>query len=166
MENSNKVPIDSRDIESATKEVVIFLPGIKAVSRNDTTGHYFNYRRELKKAQTWMRVYGKAKEFHFQGMIDVLIEAYYDCTGRMKPADTPNIDDKIFTDILNRYVLQMQPTMEGRKKIRIEQPVWFIEDDSPTYLRYVTKRAVPSDHFAVRITITEVKTDINNQIDS
>lgn len=131
-------------------QVVIELPGIKAVSRNETTGHFFNYKKRLNEAEAWTWAFGKAKEYHFTGLVDVLIEAYYNAKGRSQAADTPNIDDKIFTDILIRY---------KRQKVGspIERKVWWLEDDSPTYLRFVQKRSYRSDHYKVVITITEVE---------
>lgn len=131
-------------------QVTIELPGIKAVSRNETTGHFFHYKQRLNEAEEWAWAFGKSKEYHFKGPVDVLIEAYYNATGRNKAADTPNIDDKIFTDILNRYKRQ-------KKGSPIERKVWWIEDDSPTYLRQVIKRAIRSDHYKVVITIMEVE---------
>lgn len=130
-------------------KIVIELPGIKAVSRNETGGHYFAYRSRLNEAEQWMLTYGKKYEYHFTKLVDVLIEAHYDCRGRKKLSDTPNIDDKIFTDILNRW-------KPSRELGRIERTVWFIEDDSPKYLRFVKKQAIESDHFKVVITISEV----------
>lgn len=149
------------------KTVTIELPGIKAVSRNETTGHYFSYRTRLNEAENWMLLYGKPYEYHFAGPVDVSIEAYYDTTLKevnilrgkragtrvkrwQKVADTPNIDDKIFTDILVRH-------KPNKKHGPIERRVWFIEDDSPLYLRTVTKRAIASDHYKVLIIISEVK---------
>ncbi len=114
-------------------QLIIELPGIKAVSRNETTGHFINYQRQLIKAEQWMKAYGKRHEYHFEKQVDVLIEAFYDCRGRNKIADTPNIDDKIFTDTLNRW-----KTMKVVGKLmRVERSPWFIEDDNPTYLRDV-----------------------------
>lgn len=140
---------DGPILRTHAHSVVIDLPDIKAVSRNDTTGHYFKYQSQLRKAENWTHMFAKAVEYHFPGQVDVLIEAWYDTRGRHKAADTPNIDDKIFTDILNRYKVH-------KKVGRVQRGVWFIEDDNPTYLRYVTKRSIPSDHYAVRVTITEV----------
>lgn len=136
------------------KQIIIELPGIKAVSRNDTTGHFINYYNRLTEAEQWMFTYGKHKEYHFENQVDVLIEAYYDTRGHKKCADTPNIDDKIFTDILIRYKSIKDKTLGI---VRNEKPVWFIEDDQSKYLRYVTKRAYPSDHYKVVITISEVE---------
>lgn len=150
--------------------VVIELPGIKAISRNETTGHFINYQRELIKAEQWMKTFGKRFEHHFEGRVDVLIEAYYDTrlievmikkgarTGKktnawQHAADTPNIDDKIFTDTLNRYKMVK---VHG-KIMRIERSPWFIEDDKPKYLRFVHKESVLSDHYKVVITITEIE---------
>lgn len=133
-------------------KVVIELPGIKAVSRNETTGHFFHYKARLNEAETWAWALGKSKEYHFTGPVDVLIEAYYNATGRSKAADTPNIDDKIFTDILVRYKRQ-------KSGPPIERKVWWIEDDSPTYLRYVKKCAIRSDHYKVVITIEEIENE-------
>lgn len=146
--------------------VVIELPGIQAVSRNETTGHFINYKNVLNMAEQWTNIYAKRVEHHFENQVDVLIEGYFDCrlrnviiqsgkrTGQItrawgKAIDTPNIDDKIFTDILLRY-------KGSREHGRIERPVWFIEDDSPKYLRFVKKISIPSDHYKVVITITEV----------
>lgn len=148
------------------KQVTIVLPEIKAVSRNNTTGHYINYKTVLNTAEAWMGAFGKKYEYHFKGRVDVAITAYYDCRYhdiilkkgkragqrskvRHTAVDSPNIDDKILTDILIRYKQQKQ----GPK---LERSVWFIEDDSPKYLRKVTKQSVPSDKHEVVITITEV----------
>lgn len=132
------------------KQVVIELPGIKAVSRNETTGHFIKYRSQLMRAEQWMFTYGKHKEHHFTGPVDVDVIAFYKTQNRSKCADTPNIDDKIFTDVLVRY---------KRRKIGspLERNVWFIEDDNPKYLRYVRKLSVPADHYKVVIVITEVE---------
>jgi hypothetical protein len=150
------------------KQVEIILPDIKAVSRNETTGQYWKYRNVLKTAEIWMATYGKRFEYHFDKKVDVFIDAYFDT--RVKPvviqkgkrfgqktnikqkaADTPNIDDKIFTDILVRYKQQ------GKKgSTAAERNCWFIEDDNPEYLRYVTKQSIPSDHYTVVIRIVEV----------
>lgn len=111
-----------------------------------------HYYQQLNLAENWCWVFGKAQEHHFTKQVDVLIQAYYDTRGRKKCADTPNIDDKIFTDILIRYKKQGR-----RKKQAVERRVWFIEDDSPEYLRRVVKESIPSDHYKVVITITEVK---------
>lgn len=152
------------------KIVVITLPGIKAVSRNETTGHFIKYQTQLIRAEQWMQTYGKRFEYHFEKRVDVLIQAYYDTrllavsikSGKRKgqltnawkhAADTPNIDDKIFTDILNRY-----KTVKVLGKLqRIERNPWFIEDDKPKYLRFVHKESIMSDHYKVVITITEVE---------
>ena len=131
------------------KQVIIILPGIKAVSRNDTTGHYFRYQKQLRKAEQWMLLFGKRLETHFEYPVDVSIDAYYKVNSRNKIADTPNIDDKIFTDILNRF----KPRKKGPA---IERGVWFIEDDSPKYLRTVIKRSLPGTEYKVVITIREV----------
>lgn len=131
-------------------QVIIELPGIKAISRNDTTGHFIHYHTNLTNAEQWMVTYGKHQEHHFTRPIDVLIEAYYDTRGRNKVADSPNIDDKIFTDILNRW-------KPSRKLGRQERAVWFIEDDNPKYLRNVTKRSYSSDQYKVVITMVEVE---------
>jgi len=130
-------------------QVKIELPDIKAVSRNDTTGHYIKYYQQLTLAEQWMWTFGKRYEHHFEGQVDVIITAYYDTRGNKKCADTPNIDDKIFTDVLIRYKRQ-------KKDKPIERGVWFIEDDNPKYLRSVTKFAIASDHFAVEIVINSV----------
>ncbi len=133
-------------------QVVIELPGIKAVSRNETTGHYFHYKDRLNEAEAWAWAYGKSKEHHFTGQVDVLIEAYYKVGGHSQIADAPNIDDKIFTDILVRW--------KRRKKGKpIERNVWWIEDDKPKYLRFVKKRSIPSTFYRVVITIAEVPYD-------
>lgn len=130
-------------------QVIIELPGIKAVSRNETGGHYFAYRERLMEAEKWMSVYGKAKEYHFTKPVDVLVEAYYKTGGHRKTADTPNIDDKIFTDVLVRWKRQkLGPPIEKR--------VWFIEDDSYKYLRRVVKQAIPADQYKVVLTIEEI----------
>lgn len=132
-------------------KIKIELPDIKAVSRNDTTGHYFKYQKQLARAEKWMIAYGKRFEYHFTNPVDVLIEAYYKTQSRFKCADTPNIDDKIFTDILNHW----KPKKNGPA---IERKVWFIEDDNPKYLRFVVKKAIPANEYKVVITIKEVET--------
>lgn len=131
------------------KSVTIELPGIKAVSRNQTTGHFIHYYQQLTKAEQWMLLFGKRFEHHFERPVDVYITAYYDTRGNKKCADAPNIDDKIFTDVLIRWKKQ------GRGKA-IERPVWFIEDDRPEYLRQVIKEAIPSNEYKVVIEIKEV----------
>lgn len=130
------------------KQIIIELPGVKAVSRNQTNGAYWGYHAQLVRAEQWMLTFGKNKEYHFETPVNVLVEAYYDCTGRSKIADSPNIDDKIFTDILIRW-------KKKKKGPAIERGVWFLEDDSPTYLESVTKRSIRSDQNKVVITITE-----------
>ncbi len=130
-------------------QVTIELPGIKAVSRNETTGHYIKYYTQLTLAESWMALYGKSSEMHFSKLVDVDVVAYYKTQSRSKCADSPNIDDKIFTDVLIRYKKQ-------KGKPAFERKVWFIEDDSPKYLRTVTKRSVPSTEYKVVITIREV----------
>lgn len=152
------------------KEITIELPGIKAISRNETTGHFINYQRELIKAEQWMSTYGKRFEHHFETRVDVFIKAYYDTrlieriiktgkrTGKttnawQHAADTPNIDDKIFTDVLNRWKMMR---VLGKMQ-RVERNPWFIEDDKPIYLRYVHKESIMSDHYKVVITIKEVE---------
>lgn len=119
------------------------------MSRNDTTGHYFRYQKQLKKAEQWMILFGKRLETHFETPVDVAIDAYYKVNGKNKIADTPNLDDKIFTDILNRY-------KKRKHGPALERPVWFIEDDSPKYLRTVIKRSLPGTEYKVIITISEV----------
>ncbi len=131
------------------RALTIVLPGIRAISRNQTSGHYFKYREQLKRAERWMLTYGKAVEYHFEKQVDVTIEAYYNTKGRRKLTDTPNIDDKIFTDILNRF----KPRKKGPAA---ERAVWFIEDDAPKFLRKVTKRSVPCTYDEVRIFIEAV----------
>lgn len=135
------------------KTVTIELPGIKALSRNQTTGHWFNYAKQLAIAENWMHTFGKAKEFHFTGPVDVVIEAYYNIKAeglaRPKIADPSNIDDKIFVDTLIRY-------KKSRANGKVERPVWFIEDDSSTYMRMVSKISYPSTENKVVITISEV----------
>lgn len=135
------------------KTLQIVLPGIKAVSRNQTTGHFIHYFEQLTKAEQWMWTYGKRLEYHFTKQVDVYIVAYYDTRGRNKCADTPNIDDKIFTDILIRYKNQRV----AGKTMRLERNVWFLQDDNTKYLRMVQKTAIPSDHYEVVITIAEVE---------
>lgn len=130
------------------KVVEITLPDIKAVSRNDTTGHYFNYKNQLNLAEKWMATFGKRFEYHFNCLVDVDIKAYYDTRGRHKCADTPNIDDKIFTDILVRW----KQSKHGKAS---ERSVWFIEDDNHKHLHIVTKEAIPSNGYKVIITIKE-----------
>lgn len=120
-----------------------------------TNGNIWRYREQLIEAEKWMHTYGKRVEHHFTKPVDVAITAYYKVgrnaanTGNTRVADTPNIDDKIFTDCLVRYKQQ-------RSGPKIERSVWFIEDDDPRYLRTVCKRAVASDHFEVVIEIEEV----------
>lgn len=133
-------------------KVTIELPDLKAISRNKTNGKYWDYNACLQEAEKWMKVYGKKHEYHFSRPIDVTIIAYYDVRSHKKAADSPNIDDKILTDTLNRYKL-------SRSLGRIERDVYFIEDDNPQYLRYVTKRAVPSDHYKVVMILEEVEED-------
>lgn len=130
------------------KSLKIELPGIKAVSRNQTTGHFTKYQERLNEAEEWMIIHGRKLEHHFTERVDVEILAYYDARGNKKPADTPNVDDKIFTDTLIRY----KPSQYGR----IERNVWFIEDDNPKYLRRVIKEAIPSDHYKVVIIINSI----------
>lgn len=144
------------------KSVTITLPGIKAVSRNQTTGHFYHYYSQLMLAEQWMWTYGKAHEYHFTVPVDVTITAYYKNTrrqvlksGKIKEIlidcpDAPNIDDKIFTDILVRWKQQ-------KKGSAIERKVWFIEDDNGDYLRSVHKYAIPSTEYKVVITITEAE---------
>lgn len=137
------------------KQVSIELPGIVAISRNMTTGHYFNYKSVLNEAEAWMQVFGKTKEFHFEKQVDVFIEAYYNVTGRKKICDPSNIDDKIFIDTLIRFKRQ-------KSGPPIERKVWFLADDSPKYIRDVTKRAIRSDHYKVVITIKQVEDENSN----
>lgn len=99
-----------------------------------------------------MIAFGKSKEYHFENLVDVDIVAWFDTRGNKKCNDSPNIDIKIFTDILIRYKQQM-------KGVAIQRPVWFIEDDNPKYLRKVSALAIPSDNYKVVITITEVGDD-------
>lgn len=146
-------------------KVVLRIPDIKAVSRNETHGHYFNYRKELVKAEKWLNTFCKAREKHFDKPVDVTILAYYDTrkvpvlikkgkhigkkiNRRRKAADTPNIDDKIFTDILVRW-------KQKRRGSAVERKIWFIEDDNPEHLRRVIKQSIPSDHYEVIIIIEE-----------
>lgn len=145
-------------------KIVLELPGIKAVSRNDTTGHFFNYKKQLNIAETWAWTFGKKHEYHFEKPVHVLIEAYYKSTGHNKVCDTPNIDDKIFTDILIRWVNKTIGTkivngVRRKNVVRTERKVWWLEDDSPTYLHTVTKRSYRSDQYKVVITITEAIID-------
>jgi hypothetical protein len=98
------------------------------------------------------------------GPVDVTIEAYYKTTapkffknGKQGVAvinipDVPNIDDKIFTDVLVRWKRQ-------KKGAAIERKVWFIEDDNPYHLRSVYKKAVPANEYKVVITIKEFNLD-------
>lgn len=138
------------------KQITIELPGIKAVSRNQTTGHYIHYHTELTKAENWMVMYGKHKEYHFTNPVIVEIEAYYKVgynkltRGTDRIADAPNIDDKIFTDVLIRYKKQ-------KRASAIERRVWFIEDDNPKYLVGVWKKSIPSTEYKVVITIKEAE---------
>ena len=97
-----------------------------------------------------MNLFGRKYEYHFDKLVDVDIVAYYDTRGRKKVADSPNIDIKIFTDILIRY-------KRRKKGSPIERRVWFIEDDDPRYLRKVSAMAIPSDKYKVEIVITEVE---------
>ena len=133
-------------------KVTIELPDLKAISRNKTNGKYWDYNDCLQEAEKWMKVYGKKHEYHFTNPVDVTILAYYDVRSRKKAADAPNIDDKILTDTLNRY-------KPSRSLGRIERDVYFIEDDNPEYLRYVTKRSIPSDHYKVVMILEEVEED-------
>lgn len=138
--------------------VTLILPGIKAVSRNETTGHFYKYHKQLALAEQWVWMFGKANEHHFESKVDVHITAYYDTRGNKKCADPSNIDDKIFVDALIRWKKQggsAQKKALGLSKA-LEKPVWFLEDDDHRYIRYVTKEAVPSDHYEVHITITEI----------
>lgn len=133
-------------------QLIIELPGIKAVTRNETSGHYFKYRRQFIQAEKWIRTFGKQYTEKFDKPVDVCIIAYYDTRGRKKITDAPNIDDKIFTDILIRW-----KKMKGAPAV--EKQVWFIEDDAPKYLRYVTKRSIASDHYKIVIIIKDVVED-------
>lgn len=138
-------------------QVTIELPGIKAISRNQTTGNYWKYREVLIQAENWMITFGKRFEHHFTKLVDVDITAYYKTgynkltRGTARLIDTPNIDDKIFTDCLIRY---KQQGVKGAKAL--ERRVWFIEDDNPKYLRRVTKQTIPGEENKVVITIKEV----------
>lgn len=137
-----------------TKRVVITLPDLKAVSRNETGGQYFRYKAQLNMAELYAFTFAKQVEYHFgESVVDVLIEAYYKKKGNLKVPDAPNIDDKIFTDILNRF----KPTSKIKKGDLVQRNPYFIEDDNPKYLRYVIKRAIASDHFKVVITVSEVE---------
>jgi len=137
--------------------VTIELPGIKAVSRNQTTGNYWKYREVLNQAEDWMYTFGKHVEHHFESAVDVDVTAYFRIgynkltRGSTRAIDTPNIDDKIFTDCLIRYKPQ---GIKGSSAI--ERKVWFIEDDNPKYLRFVTKRSVASTENKVVIVIREI----------
>ena len=135
-------------MKTELKTVIIKLPGIKAISRNQTHGHWYKYQNCLREAEEWMATFGKRYEHHFTEPVNVWIDAYYDDRGRKRAADTPNIDDKIFTDILVRW-------KQRSKSKSIERPVWFIEDDSPKYLNLVIKHSIPSDHYEVVIKIGE-----------
>lgn len=148
-------------------QVVIELPGIRAISRNETTGHFINYYKVLTQAERWMWAHGKSKEYHFEKRVDILIEAYIDTvnayqavgkTGKLRTEyanliDAPNVDDKIFTDTLNRY---KTVKVAGKLK-RIERDPWFIQDDKPEFVRLVAKRVYPANHYKIVITITEVE---------
>ena len=143
------------------KTVKIYLPGIKAVSRNQTTGHFYHYYDQLATAEKWMWTYGKRLEYHFEKPVTVDIVAYYKDTrtivsknnnvfvGKINTPDVPNIDDKIFTDVLVRWKRQ-------KKGPPIERSVWFIEDDNPSMLKSVTKTSIPGDQYGVLIIIKEV----------
>lgn len=138
-------------------QITIELPGIKAVSRNQTTGNYWKYREILIEAENWMLTFGKRYEHHFTQPVNVSITAIiktgYNKTtrGTTRLIDTPNIDDKIFTDCLIRYKQQ-----QGKGKKPVERRVWFIEDDSPQYLQEVTKKVISGNENKVIITIKEV----------
>ena len=132
--------------------IQIELPDFKAISRNKTNGKYWDYNECLKEAEKAMEIYGRKHQYHFSRPIDVTILAYYDDRSHKKAADSPNIDDKILTDTLNRYKM-------SRQYGRLERNVYFIEDDNPTYLRYVKKRAIPSDHYKVIMILEEVEDD-------
>jgi len=132
------------------KKVVITLPGIKAVSRNQTAGNFWRYHEQLTIAETWMYTYGKRHEYHFEKRVDIKITAYYDTRGRNKCADPANIDDKIFTDILIRYKKQGARGTKAQEK-----NVWFIQDDSPTFIRSITKEAIPTNEYGIVIEMTE-----------
>lgn len=133
--------------------ITIELPGIKAVSRNETAGNVWKYKKQLNKAEEWMWAYGKHVEHHYTVPVSVHITAFYDTTGRNKCADIPNIDDKIFTDILIRWKTTVQTVHGKRISTRAERGVWFLEDDNITYLRGVTKSAIASNMYKVLITI-------------
>lgn len=146
-------------------KVVIELPEIQAVSRNQTNGKYWDYSKQMSLATKWFATYAKRHEHHFEGPVDVTIIAYYDGRkGKMIP-DSPNIDDKIFTDVLNRYYsIVVGQAVDGNGKKhrvmqRLERNPYFIEDDNPTYLRYVKKRSVASDGYKVVIVVEDCGKD-------
>lgn len=144
--------------------VEIELPDIRAISRNDTAGKHYgdpkSYHQCLITARSWVKTFGKRVEHHFENPVDVGIFAYFDerpqkiltkAGPRMisRPAlDCSNVDDKLFVDALIRYY--------NVAKVRTEAAVWFIEDDSPKYLRRTYKESIPSDHDAVIIVLEEV----------
>lgn len=146
-------------------KVIITLPEIQALSRNMTNGKYWDYSKQMDLASKWTKAYGRRVEYHFTGLVDVTILAYYDTRGRKNAADSPNIDDKIFTDVLNRYYLILTGTEVGpdgkkhRKMQTFERKPYFIEDDNPNFLRYVRKRSIASDHYEVKIVIEDATAD-------
>lgn len=141
------------------KSITIELPGVKAVSRNQTTGHFYKYHKELATAEQYVWLCGKVCEYHFEKRVDIKITAYYDTRGNKKCADPSNIDDKIFVDALIRW--KKQGGSRKKKELglskALEKPVWFIEDDDHRYIRYVTKEAIPGTEYKVIINITEIE---------
>lgn len=165
----------SLDYDTFPHKVVIELPGIQAVSRNKTTGHFIEHHTAREEAEKYINLFGKHYEHHFTKPVKVLIECYIDTvhsyprltkSGKVRKQyyrliDVPNVDDKIFTDILIRYRNKTvgKQVVNGRlvkQVIRDERRVWFIEDDNPAYLVEVSKRCYASDQHKVVITITEV----------
>lgn len=155
----------------------IEIPDIPVVeaSRNKTHGLYWEYRKQIDNCRKWINTFGKKYEHHFTTQVDVIIEALVDVRpvkktgvyqrGRNKgkpwsrmitPSliDAPNVDDKIYTDLLQRYT-----TMKvGGKLTKVENPIWWIEDDTPEYLRWVCKRVLPANGNKITITIVSTGT--------
>lgn len=150
-------------------KVTIELPGINAISRNQTTGHFVKYHQQLTKAEQWISTFGYKNVHHFDKQVDVFIYAYYDMTpvekiiarkdgkvykrkDRVQLIDSPNIDDKIFTDIIQRWKYIKDPRLG---KIKTERKWWWIEDDDYAHLRDVHKGIRPSNEYKVEIIITD-----------
>ena len=166
--------LEVKQSPSDPHKVVIDLP-LEALGRNDLgVGNYWNYRKYYDEAFKYMKLYGKRFEYHFEKPVDVLIECHYFVgvkptlitkgkqAGKMlnrnfKAQDAPNIEDKIFTDLITRWHnVKVGVTLEGKNRFeRREKELWFIEDDSPQYLRQVTKRSIEAKEYRTVITITE-----------